>query len=107
MKSQDFAKKVIEVVNLIPKGRVTTYGLIANFIGTGGSARTVGYVLGHSIEGQNVPAHRVVNATGLLSGKNAFGPGKMEQRLSEEGVHIKHDRVVNFKAIVWNPSLEL
>ena len=107
MKNQNFAQRVIEVVKLIPKGRVTTYGTIAKFLGTGGSARTVGYILGHSVEGMNVPAHRVVNATGLLSGKNAFGNGVMEQRLAEDGVNVLNDKVQDFKALIWDPEREL
>jgi methylated-DNA-protein-cysteine methyltransferase-like protein len=107
MKSQDFASRVIEVVKLIPKGRVTTYGAIANFLGTGGSARTVGYVLGHSIEALSIPAHRVVNSAGLLTGKNAFGPGVMEQKLKDDGVEVLNDKVLNFKSLLWNPALEL
>ncbi|MGB0430001.1 MAG: MGMT family protein [Bacteroidia bacterium] len=107
MKKQDFADKVIEIVALIPKGRVCTYGLIANYIGTGGSARTVGYILGHSLQGHKVPAHRVVNAAGLLSGKAAFGGTEMQKRLQQDGVDVINDKVLNFNDILWNPSIEL
>ena len=108
MKRQDFAEKVIEIVLLIPEGRVSTYGAIAKFIGTGGSARTVGWVLRHSIEGKTIPAHRVVNASGLLSGAHAFSQDNpMETRLKNEGVFIKNQKVLNFKTVFWDPSTEL
>ncbi len=107
MKGQDFAQRVIDLVEMIPVGRVTTYGHIAKFLGTGGSARTVGYVLGHSIQGKNVPAHRVVNSAGLLTGKVAFGGDTMQIRLENEGVKIENDRVQDFKKILWNPLIEL
>lgn len=109
MTSQNFAERVIQVVQLIPKGRVTTYGAIAHYIGTGGSARTVGYVLGNSIEGRmDVPAHRVVNSAGLLSGRHAFSPEyPMEQRLREEGIEVENNRVLDFKNLLWHPALEL
>lgn len=93
---------------LIPKGRVTTYGKIANYIGTGGSARTVGYVLGHSIEGKGIPAHRVVNSAGLLSGRHAFSlDDPMEDRLRRDGVEVKDFKVVGFKSLLWDPGVEL
>ena len=108
MESQGFAEKVIELVKMIPEGRITTYGAIAKYIGTGGSARTVGYVLGRSIEGMNVPAHRVVNSSGLLSGRHAFSKDNpMEDRLIVEGVRVENFKVVDFKSILWDPALEL
>lgn len=108
MSKQDFAHKVIELVKLIPPGRVSTYGAIASYIGTGGSARTVGYVLGHSIEGRETPAHRVVNSTGVLSGRQAFGQEyPMEQRLAEEGVEVVNFKVKDFRNLLWIPTLEL
>lgn len=109
MKNQDFAQRVIEVVKLVPYGRVTSYGLIANYIGTGGSARTVGWVLGKSIEGrEHAPAHRVVNSVGLLSGAHAFPKEDgMEKRLAKEGITVEKNKVVNFKTLIWDPSSEL
>lgn len=108
MSKQDFAQKVIELVKMIPPGRVSTYGAIASYIGTGGSARTVGYVLGHSIEGREVPAHRVVNSSGILSGRQAFGQEyPMEQRLMEEGVEVVNFKVKDFAKLLWVPSIEL
>jgi len=109
LSTQNFAEKVIEIVRLIPPGRVSTYGAIAHYIGTGGSARTVGYVLGHSLEGRNeVPAHRVVNSAGILSGRLAFGQEyPMEKRLEDEGVEVVNFKVKDFKKLLWIPSLEL
>lgn len=108
MEAQGFAERVIELVSLIPEGRVSTYGTLAKYIGTGGSARTVGYILGKSIEGHNVPAHRVVNSAGLLSGRLSFSKDDpMEDRLIREGVQVKNFKVVNFKELLWDPAIEL
>ena len=103
-----FATQVIEIVRLIPEGRVSTYGAIARFIGTTGSARTVGYILGKSIEGRESPAHRVVNSVGVLSGAMAFEtPTKMQELLESEGVIIEKSKVKNFKQLLWDPSIEM
>ncbi|MBI1185180.1 cysteine methyltransferase [bacterium] len=109
MTQQHFAEQVIQIVSLIPYGRVTTYGAIAKCIGTGASARLVGYVLGHSLQGKmEVPAHRVVNASGLLTGKHAFEtPQTMQQRLEAEGVAVVNDKVQHFSALFWNPATAL
>ena len=108
MKSQDFAEKVIELVKLVPQGKVCTYGKIAHYIGTGGSARTVGYVLRHSLEAKNIPAHRIVNSVGLLSGSHAFSQeNPMAQLLQNEGVIIENMKVQNFKDLLWDPNIEL
>jgi methylated-DNA-protein-cysteine methyltransferase-like protein len=106
---QNFAYKVAEVVALIPPGRVSTYGAIANYLGTGMSARMVGHVLGKSIEGHTVlPAHRVVNAQGLLTGAHAFPPAhSMEDRLAQEGVAVIDNRVVDFGRLFWDPARHL
>ena len=104
----DFFEKVYEVVRLIPRGRVTSYGAIGRFLGHNRSARLVGYALNHCHTLGNVPAHRVVNAKGLLSGKHHFGaPDIMQKLLEEEGVEIKEDQVQDFKTKYWDPSENL
>ena len=105
----DFFERVFEVTRLIPYGRITTYGAIASFIGSPGAARMVGWALNKS--GQQtvyVPAHRVVNRIGLLSGKNYF-PGKdlMKELLENEGIVVDDDRVVDMDKHYWNPATEL
>ena len=100
-----FFEKVYEVVKQIPYGRVTSYGAIANYLGTKGSARMVGWALNtsHHLHEQ-IPAHRVVNRIGLLTGKYHFGsPDMMEQLLINEGAVIKEDLIVNFTEMFWNP----
>lgn len=104
----DFFEKVYEIVKQIPKGRVTTYGMIAKTIGSPQSARMVGWAMNASHKKYpDLPAHRVVNRNGLLSGKMHFDyPDKMQQLLENEGVIIKNDKIQNFEKIVWNPMLE-
>ena len=104
-----FYELVYEIVRLIPKGRVTTYGAIAKCIGTGKSSRMVGWAMNQSHEVMPpVPAHRVVNRNGLLTGKHHFGGTHIMQNLLEnEGVVIKDDKVVMFETLFWNPSDEL
>jgi methylated-DNA-protein-cysteine methyltransferase-like protein len=107
--SRDFFVRVYEVVRLVPPGRVTSYGAIARYLGTGGSARTVGWAMNgaHGLSNP-VPAHRVVNRNGLLSGKFHFpGEFEMQQRLEAEGVLIKNDQVLNMKELFWDPAVEL
>ena len=102
----DFYTKVYAVVRKIPKGKVCTYGDIAEYIGTKGSARTVGYAMNnaHSIS-PFVPAHRVVNRNGLLSGKHHFGSATMMQELLEnEGIKIIDDQIQNFEKVRWYPK---
>lgn len=110
MKKQgDFFKMVYEVVQLIPKGRVSTYGAIANYLGARSSARMVGWAMNqaHS-QPFEVPAHRVVNRNGMLTGKHHFGsPTLMETLLKKEGVAVKKDSVVDFKKKFWDPNIEL
>ncbi len=109
LKDLDFAEQVYEIARQIPKGRVTSYGAIAKCIGTGKSARLVGWAM--SVCGKvkpKVPAHRVVNSAGVLSGKLAFKTSTyMEELLAKEGVLVKNDKVVDFKKRFWNPSEEL
>jgi methylated-DNA-protein-cysteine methyltransferase-like protein len=104
-KNNDFYEQVWEVVKQIPKGRVTTYGAIARFLGTGKSARLVGYAMNAShFNLEKIPAHRVVNRLGLLTGKNHFPPGQMQARLEAEGIIINDDTVVDFNHLFWNPE---
>jgi len=104
-----FFQSVYSVVRLIPYGRVTSYGAIAEYLGTRGSARMVGWAMNacHT-QAENVPAHRVVNRNGMLTGKRHFGaPGTMEQLLKSEGIDVKDDQVVDFEKHFWNPLIEL
>jgi methylated-DNA-protein-cysteine methyltransferase related protein len=97
------------VVERIPYGRVTSYGAIARYLGTGGSSRMVGWAMNAShLMLQHIPAHRVVNRNGLLTGKNHFGgQDTMAQLLESEGVKIENDQIINFKEVYWDPMLEL
>jgi methylated-DNA-protein-cysteine methyltransferase related protein len=110
MKDNDsFFTKVYEVVKRIPSGRVTSYGAIAEYLGTRGTARMVGWAMNAShTDVANVPAHRVVNRIGLLTGKHHFGGlSVMQQLLENEGIEIVDDRVVNFEKLFWDPAKEL
>ncbi|MDP4263195.1 MAG: MGMT family protein [Bacteroidota bacterium] len=108
-KDENFFELVYEVVRQIPKGRVTSYGAIAACLGTKLSARMVGWAMnGAGRVRPKVPAHRVVNRNGILSGKHHFNPpGTMEKLLKKEGVKVKNDIVVNFKERFWDPVKEL
>jgi len=104
----NFFQDVFEVVKLIPKGRVTTYGAIGEYLGLKSSARMVGWAMNASHGEKNVPAHRVVNASGLLTGKFHFEtPTKMQDLLEKEGIKIKNDKILNFKLHLWIPKNEL
>ena len=101
----DTYEKIYEIVRQIPEGRVSTYGLIAKYIGEKFSASVVGYAMNHVHNREDVPAHRVVNRNGLLTGKHHFNPSSlMQQLLENEGVEIINDKVINFKEIVWDPN---
>jgi len=104
----DFFERVYEIVYQIPMGRVTTYGIIAKTIGSPQSARMVGWAMNASHKKYtDLPAHRVVNRNGLLTGKMHFDyPEKMQQLLEKEGVEIVDDKIQNFHSLVWNPMLE-
>jgi methylated-DNA-protein-cysteine methyltransferase-like protein len=105
----DFFADVYAVVRLIPYGRVTSYGAIARYLGTGRSSRMVGWAMNNS-HGQEVPvpAHRVVNRLGMLTGKAHFGGGDVMQKLLEsEGVQIENDVVAEFERLFWDPSREI
>lgn len=106
LKEKDsFFNKVYKIARQIPSGRVTTYGKIANHLGTGLSARMVGWAMNHAhSQAIPVPAHRVVNRNGMLTGKNHFAtPDLMEQLLKAEGVLVEDDRVVDFEEVLWEP----
>ena len=104
-----FFEDVWDVARQIPKGRVTSYGAIANYLGTKMSARMVGWAMGASVHAKpKVPAHRVVNRVGLLSGKMHFGkPDEMQKRLEKEKIKVEKDKVVDFDKLFWNPADEL
>lgn len=107
-KNKDFFNQVHEVVKLIPKGRVTSYGAIANYLGSKQASRMVGWAMNASHKKADIPAHRVVNRIGLLSGKANFNnPDEMECKLRVEGVCVLNDKVVNFNTVFWDPSKEL
>jgi methylated-DNA-protein-cysteine methyltransferase-like protein len=99
---------VYQVVKLIPEGKVTTYGSIASFIGLKSGARMVGYAMNAAHNIPDLPAHRVVNRMGMLTGKHHFETSDhMQQLLEEEGHEIKDDKIVDFKKKFWDPSLTL
>ncbi len=104
-----FFELVYQVVRAIPEGRVTSYGAIAKALGTKLSARMVGWAMNAShVMVPKVPAHRVVNRNGLLTGKMHFSPPeKMQELLEKEGIKVENDQVVEFKALFWDPSTEL
>ncbi len=103
-----FFKDVYEVTKLIPEGRATSYGAIAAYLGTKGSARIVGYAMNGAHNDPGVPAHRVVNRQGLLTGKHHFNPpAAMQERLEAEGVEVVKDQIQNFKSVYWDPNIEL
>lgn len=102
--ASEFFDRVYRVVRLIPEGRVSTYGHIARFLGTGRSARVVGYAMNASHNDPSVPAHRVVNRKGLLTGKHFFGGSTvMEDLLASEGIRVVNDEIQNFEELVWDP----
>jgi methylated-DNA-protein-cysteine methyltransferase related protein len=108
IKSGSFFVNVYDVARLIPYGRVTSYGAIAKYIGTGQSARMVGWAMNASHVCDDVPAHRVVNRNGILTGKHHFGsPLLMQQLLESEGVEVADDKVVLFIELFWDPLKEL
>ena len=108
MPDLNFYDMVYQAVRLIPPSRVTSYGAIANYLGTKGSSRMVGYALqACGAADPPVPAHRVVNRQGLLTGKFHFGGNRMEQMLESEGIKVLDNKVVNFKQVFWDPAIEL
>ena len=107
--NEDFFSRVFAIAKLVPHGRVTSYGAIARCIGSPQAARMVGWAMNQAHSSPDfIPAHRVVNRTGLLSGKHHFGgPRVMQELLESEGVRIEDDRVVDFSSLFWDPCSEL
>jgi methylated-DNA-protein-cysteine methyltransferase-like protein len=108
-KDENFFELVYDVARQIPKGRVTSYGAIARCLGTKMSARMVGWAMnGAGKVKPRVPAHRVVNRNGMLSGKHHFAtPDQMEMLLKKEGVRVKNDIIIDFEKLFWDPANEL
>ena len=109
MKDLSFFQSVYEVARLIPYGRVTSYGAIASFLGSKGSSRMVGWAMNatHHLP-ENIPAHRVVNRNGLLTGKHHFGGNQtMQELLESEGILVVDNQIVNFANYFWDPAKEL
>ena len=107
MPSNNFFSKVYEVVIQIPEGRVTSYGAIANYLGSSQSARMVGWAL-NKVNTYDIPAHRVVNKQGLLTGKFHFdGITLMQQLLENEGIEVLDNQIQDLKKVFWDPSKEL
>ncbi len=104
-----FFSRVYEITRLIPYGRVSTYGAIARYLGTAGSSRMVGWAMNNShLIGDFIPAHRVVNRNGMLTGKHHFpGSGMMQELLENEGIQVEEDKIVNFEMYFWDPNKEL
>lgn len=107
-KSYNFFEDVHAVAKLIPKGRVTSYGAIAAYLGTKMSARMVGWAMNSAHGDKKLPAHRVVNRIGLLTGKHHFKPpSSMQRQLEREGIKVIKDKIQNFEKLFWDPSKEL
>ena len=109
VQERDFFADVMDVVRQVPRGRVTSYGAIAKYLGAARSSRMVGWCMNnaHAVK-PTVPAHRVVNRDGLLTGKHHFGsPTAMEDLLAKEGVKVKNDQVEGFAKKFWDPAVEL
>ncbi len=107
METNNFFEKVYEVAQQIPYGRVTSYGAIAKYLGAARSARMVGWAMNNS-HAKNVPAHRVVNRVGVLTGKHHFGgTDLMQQLLENEGIQVVDNQIVDFQKYFWDPAKEL
>lgn len=105
--NDNFFEKVYAIVRQIPYGRVTSYGAIAKALGAARSARMVGWAMNAAHGKDDVPAHRVVNRNGLLSGKHHFeGTNLMQQLLESEGIKVKNNQVVDFKKVLWEPEVQ-
>jgi methylated-DNA-protein-cysteine methyltransferase-like protein len=103
----DFFERVYQIVRQIPEGRVTSYGAIAKAIGAARSARMVGYAMNASHNLEDVPAHRVVNRNGVLTGKHHFdGSNLMQQLLENEGIKVVNNQIVDFKKHYWEPEIK-
>lgn len=108
MTNKDFFNSVYEVVRLIPYGRVSSYGAIAAYLGARSSSRMVGWAMNqaHTLP-EPVPAHRVVNRNGLLTGKAHFGENRMQSLLESEGIKVENDQVLEFERLFWDPEKAL
>lgn len=107
-KDKDFFEAVYDIVRLIPHGKVTTYGAIAQALGSKGAARMVGWAMNACHGLSDVPAHRVVNREGMLTGKLHFNPPEsMQRKLEEEGIKVVKDQIQQFDQFFWNPSKEI
>ena len=106
--SLNFFEDVYDVARLIPEGRVTSYGAIAKYLSSPRSSRMVGWAMNGAHSKKGIPAHRVVNRNGLLTGKMHFHPPeKMQELLEKEGIQVKKDQIQNFKSIYWDPTIEM
>ncbi len=107
-KNKDFFQDVFDVARLIPEGKATSYGAIAKYLGAPRSSRMVGWAMNAAHTHTDIPAHRVVNRNGLLTGKMHFAtPTLMEELLEKEGIKVKKDKIVDYKKIYWDPNIEL
>jgi methylated-DNA-protein-cysteine methyltransferase-like protein len=107
-KEKDFFQQVYALVRLIPFGKVCSYGIIASYLGSKGSARMVGWAMNQAHSYPDIPAHRVVNRQGLLTGKHHFQtPTQMQELLEMEGITIENNQIQNFEQYLWNPFDEL
>ena len=103
----NFFERVYVIARQIPEGKVTSYGAIAKALGTGRSARMVGWAMNASHNREDIPAHRVVNSKGLLSGKHHFaGTNLMQQLLENEGIKVVNNQIVNFEKHFWHPEIQ-
>ncbi|MEQ3654524.1 MAG: MGMT family protein [Dokdonia sp.] len=108
LETENFFERVYQVVRQIPYGRVTSYGAIANYLGAARSSRMVGWAMNAAHTQPDIPAHRVVNRNGVLTGKMHFGSSiAMEQMLAEEDIAVDNDKIVDFKLHFWDPSTAL
>lgn len=107
-KGNDFFEQVYQVVQCIPVGRVSSYGAIGKYLGSGQSARMVGWAMNAAHSRPEVPAHRVVNRMGQLTGKHHFpGSNLMQQLLENEGIVVENDQIIDFERHFWDPTQEL
>jgi methylated-DNA-protein-cysteine methyltransferase-like protein len=103
----NFFERVYEIARQIPEGKVTSYGAIAKALGIGRSARMVGWAMNVSHNREDIPAHRVVNSKGLLSGKHHFaGTNLMQQLLENEGVKVVNNQIIDFEKHFWHPEIQ-
>jgi methylated-DNA-protein-cysteine methyltransferase-like protein len=107
-KENEFFNDVYDVVRQIPKGRATSYGAIAAYLGKKRGARLVGWAMGNSYNQKGIPAHRVVNSQGILTARHLFEtPTAMQEKLESEGVSVKNDKIQNWQELFWDPEKEL